>query len=119
MKDHLVALECDMGPFKPLGFEITGGKNATEMVTKISSLLGSIGATKVVGDGGGADIDPMKSFGVPTMSPHVANEHYFWYHHARSDRMTALNADDMDALSASLAAFMYVVADMDERFPRD
>ena len=82
MKDHILAIESDAGPFKPLGFEFTGGSKGKNIITDIASqLLVSINTTVITNNGGGADIDPMRSFGVPTMSPLVANSEYFWFHH--------------------------------------
>ncbi|KAF0983550.1 hypothetical protein FDP41_010615 [Naegleria fowleri] len=122
LKDHLLGVESDGGPFKPLGFEFTGGPRGMNLINQIATgLLSSINSTKIVTGGGGADVNPLRQVaGIPTMSPYVDDQdRYFWFHHTRADTMTVLNSDDLDLLSASLTSMLYVSADMDERFPRD
>ena len=46
------------------------------------------------------------------------HEKYFTYHHSAGDTMTIMNADDLDDNVFMISAFYYIVADMDERFPR-
>lgn len=121
LKDHILAIESDAGPFKPLGFEFTGGEEGRKLVELIaSSLFTNINTTQVTDNGGGADVDPLYQVaGIPVMSPKVEGSKYFWFHHSKADTMTVLNTDDLDLAAAQMGAFLYVVADMDVRFPRN
>jgi carboxypeptidase Q len=38
---------------------------------------------------------------------------YFKYHHSAGDSMTMMNADDLDSNVVGIAAFLYIIADLD------
>lgn len=116
----ILAFESDLGTFKPLGLEFPGKPNGFAAVKEIAStLLVPLNTTTVLPQGGGADIGDLMRMGVPGMSPLTANERYFWYHHSAGDSMTVQNPEEMDQCSAMISSFMFIVADMTARFPRD
>ena len=41
------------------------------------------------------------------------HEYYFRYHHTAGDSMTVMNADEMDSNVAGIAAFLYIIADLE------
>ena len=117
---HVAAIESDMGGFAPTGFSVdhvdpAAGKRAQARIADILSLLRDLGATHADTAGGGADISPMKSAGVPQISLDVHNETYFDYHHTRADTLDKVSAQDLADMTAAAAVFAYVVADLPDR----
>jgi carboxypeptidase Q len=120
ISDHILAFESDGGTFLPYGFGFTGSKRAKDILAEIAKQhLAPIGVTQMADGGGGADTAPLMARGVPGMNIRTRNEKYFWYHHTHADMMNVLSPKDMDLCSASISAMMYVVADMNERLPRN
>ncbi len=120
LKDHVAAIEADSGAFRPLGF--TSSKATDERSARMNArladvltLLAPIGATRRRDDGGGADIGPMSTSGVPQIGLMVDERTYFDYHHTESDTLDKVSKDDLDLCVATLATTVYVLADMDER----
>jgi carboxypeptidase Q len=125
-KDELartvLAVESDSGAFAPRGFTI-GHKEIDSLArmhgrfADIVSLLGPIGATKIVSEGhtGGADIAPMAPAGVPQAGLEVDGRTYFDIHHTDADTLDKVDpqllADDV----AAVAVLAYIVADLPER----
>ncbi|MFB0515659.1 MAG: M28 family metallopeptidase [Candidatus Neomarinimicrobiota bacterium] len=118
LPNHLLALESDMGVFKPRGFGFSGSPEALAILREVASLLESIGADSVVEGGGGADISPMMREGVPGMGLNVDENKYFWYHHTSADTIDKLDPRELNLCVAALAVMAYVVADMPESLPR-
>lgn len=46
-------------------------------------------------------------------------DNYFAYHHSAGDTIDVLDPDDMDSNVKAIASLLYIIADLDERFPRD
>lgn len=42
------------------------------------------------------------------------HEYYFRYHHSAGDSMMVMNADDLDSNVVGIAAFLYIIADLDQ-----
>lgn len=118
-QNFVLAIESDLGAFKPTGFGISGSSQAFDIVSEVAQLTSSLNSTSVVKGGGGEDIGPMGSVGVPTMSPTTMDSLYFWYHHTNADTMTAIQPENMDLLTAAVGVMAYTVADLKERLPRD
>jgi len=120
VNNTILALESDLGTFRAQGLQFTGGEKGYKLVQDIATnLLDVFNTTIVEKGGGGADIGDLMRQGVPGMSPKNANERYFWYHHSSGDTMLVQDPEEMDSNARMIAAFTYVVADMDQRFPRD
>ena len=115
--NHVLAVETDGGIFRPEGFGFSGSDSAMALVRQVASLLRPIGADSVSLRGGGADISPITDLGVPAMSPDVANDRYFWFHHSEADTPDKIDPRDMNLCVAALAVMVYVVADMPDRLP--
>jgi carboxypeptidase Q len=118
LANHVLAVETDGGIFRPEGVGFTGSDSARALVREIAALLRPIGADSVGRGGGGADIGPITRLGVPGMSPDVAGDRYFWFHHSPADTPDKIDPRDMALCVATLAVMTYVVADMPERLPR-
>lgn len=118
LTNHVLAIESDIGVFRPEGFSFHGVEAARGLVQEIANLLGETGATRVIEGGGGADTSPLLDKGVPVMELQTAHEKYFWYHHTRADTLDKLDRHEFNLCVASLAAMAYIVADLPARLPR-
>lgn len=117
MPNHVLAIESDGGTFQPTGFGFTGRHDAFALLQQVAPLLAPFGAGAVTRGGGGADIGPMRPYGVPQMSLSVDGRRYFHYHHTEADAMDAIDPVELARCAAALAIMAYVVADMPERLP--
>ncbi len=114
---HVLAIESDNGPFKPLGFSFVGSDEAYELVSRVAVLLERIGAGKIIRGGGEADIAPLMARGIAGMGLATDPSRYFWYHHTNGDTVDKLDPHDIALCVAAMAVMTYVVADMPDRIP--
>jgi hypothetical protein len=82
---------------------------------EIGKLLEAIDAGKMTPGGGGADISPLLSAGVPGFGVRTVGTHYFDWHHTNADSFDKIVPQEFRANVASLAVLSYVLADMPER----
>lgn len=115
---HSVAMECDNGVFRPLGFRFQGSDAGLAVAKQVGALLERIGASRVVKGEGEADVGPILERGVPGLSLDVDDTKYFWYHHSAGDMMTVIGRDDFAKCIATMAVMAYVLADIDTPIPR-
>jgi carboxypeptidase Q len=125
-KDHaaelpstVLAIESDGGGFSPRGFSIQVKpeleSRVKARVADITSLLSSIGATRVVLGHSGSDIGPMEPAGVPTLGLDVDGRTYFDIHHTDADTLDKVDPAQLADDVAAVAALAYVVADLPDR----
>ena len=88
------------------------------LVRQVVGLLGRIGAGRMEGEGGGADIEPMMQLGVPGAGLTVDDAKYFWFHHTEADTVDKLDPVDMQKCVAAMAVLAYVIADLPDKLPR-
>jgi hypothetical protein len=132
VKNHVAAIEMDGGAEKPIGFGFGGGgeervgsrrKAAARMpsaaafqrAVEIGKLLVGIDGGAISPGGGGSDIAPLLSDGVPGFGVHTVGLHYFDWHHTDADSFDKIVPGEFQANVASLAVMSYVLADMPER----
>lgn len=118
MENHVLAVESDGGVFAPEGFGFSGTPEALDIMREIGKLLEPIGAGTIKDGGGGADIGPMKPYGVPLAGLNVDGSKYFWFHHTNADMVDKLDPDEVNKCKAAMAVLAFVVADMPETLPR-
>jgi hypothetical protein len=134
VKNHVAAIEMDEGAERPLGFgygsffgprrgmpgtpppaetKLTPEQESSLAICReIGQLLAPIQATQVNSGGGGADIGPIVSKGVPSLSPTSIGEHYFDWHHTQADTVDKVSPTDFKKNTALLAVLSYILADM-------
>lgn len=123
---HVAAIEMDIGAERPTGFAlgmegVSGEKTtpqyeaALERLRAMGGLLDEIGAGGIFRDGGGADIGPLMSDGVPGLGLRTIGEHYFDWHHTRADTLDKIVPEDFRKCTAMLAVLSYVLAEMPDR----
>lgn len=119
LKDHVAAIESDGGTSQLLGIGCSIDKSrwaaARPRLEQIAKLLEPLGANRVEEGGGGADIGPMSSAGVPMLSPSIDMTHYFDYHHTDADTIEKIRPEDLNHHIAAMAIVSYVLADMPGR----
>jgi hypothetical protein len=137
LKSHVAAIEMDEGAERPVGFGYgpfqgvrrpvpesavpppkppsAAEKESIQLCQQIGQLLSRIQADQVNAGGGGSDIEPLVSKGVPSLSPTTTGEHYFDWHHTQADTVDKVNPNDFRKNIAVLAVLAYVLADMPGR----
>lgn len=117
MSNHVLAIESDIGVFRPTGFGLSekASPQARADFVEIAKLLSNIRADHVDPDGEGTDIGPMMREGVTGASLNVDFSHYFDIHHTQADTFDKVNPQELAACVATMAVMAYVVADMPER----
>jgi hypothetical protein len=118
VKNHVAAIEMDGGAEKPLGFGVTAGAQTPAAVARlkdVGTLLERVGAGAISPGGGGADIGPIMTAGVPGLALRTVGTHYFDWHHSRADTVDKIDLDDFRRNIAAMAVMAYVLADMAER----
>ena len=115
VKDHVAAIEMDGGAEKPTGFGLSASGDLQSMlgrVREIGALLDRVDAGSVEPGGGGADIAPIMTDGVPGLALRTVGTHYFDWHHSRADTTDKVKLEDLRANIAAMAVMAYVLADM-------
>ena len=116
---HVFAVESDSGVFAPARMGFTGSEAARRMMSEIFSLLAPLGMQEIVGGGGGADIGPISALGkVPMLAYSGDSTKYFTIHHTPADTVDRIDPQEVSKAAASLAAVIYVVADMPQALPK-
>lgn len=120
MPRHVAAIESDSGVFRPLGFglELSDAARAERglaMFSELAPLLKSIGVDDLGPGHGGADIGPMRAFGVPLIGMRADMTRYFDIHHTHADTFDKVSREDLNKHVAAMAVVAYVLADMPGR----
>ena len=115
LEKHTVAMECDGGVFRPLGFRFQGSAGGLAFAKQVASLAG---VPRMEAGEGEADVGPILQRGVPGLALDVDATKYFWYHHTAADMMTVIDREDFFRCIAMMAVMAYVLADIDQPIPR-
>jgi len=126
---HVAAIEMDGGAERPVGFGLglrAGQKDAPDALydealttlRQIGALLSGIEASEITRGGGGADIGPLMTEGVPGLGLRTVGEHYFDWHHTEADTLDKVDPDKFRRAMALLAVTGFVLADMPGTLPK-
>ncbi|HEY3172734.1 MAG TPA: M28 family peptidase [Thermoanaerobaculia bacterium] len=119
LERHVAALEADLGSGRPIGLAWNAGPSAEPLVKEIAALLGPLGASDVTSTGaGGADISRLILAGVPLFSVRQDASRYFDWHHTANDTFDKIEAESLDRMTAAVAVFTWVAANMPQPFER-
>ncbi len=117
--NHIFAVESDSGVFAPARLGFSGSEAARKLIAEIGTLLAPLGMQEISGGGGGADIGPIAALGkVPMMAYAGDSNKYFTIHHTPADTVDRIDPQEVSKAAASLAAMIYVVADMPQSLPK-
>lgn len=115
---HILSVESDDGVFAPARMGFTGSEAARKTMSEIFTLLAPLGM-QLTGGGGGADIGPISAAGkVPMLAYDGDATKYFTIHHTPADTIDRIEPQEVSKAAASLAAVIYVVADMPTALPK-
>ena len=106
---QLAAIESDAGGFTPRGFGLEMTPDQKKKVQLWSPLFLPYGVYDFSHEGGGADIGPLKTLGVPMFGLEPDGSRYFDYHHAENDVFSNVNRRELQAGAASMAAMIYLI----------
>lgn len=107
---HIFALESDAGGFTPRGFGFTMSESQYQKVLTWQPLIAPYGCSEFSKGGGGADIGPLnKTFNTPVAGLQPDSQRYFDYHHARNDKLEAVNKRELELGAVNMAALLYLV----------
>lgn len=116
---HVLSVESDSGVFAPARMGFTGSEAARKTMSEIFTLLTPLGMQEINGGGGGADIGPISTLGkVPMLAYSGDSNKYFTIHHTPADTVDRIEPQEVSQAAASLAAVIYVVADMPQALPK-
>jgi carboxypeptidase Q len=117
--NHILSVESDSGVFAPARLGFSGSETARKIMGEIATLLAPLGMQELTGGGGGADIGPISTLGkVPMMAYSGDSTKYFTIHHTPADTVDRIDPQEVSKAAASLAAMIYVVADMPQALPK-
>lgn len=115
---HVLAIESDLGVFRPVGFAFEGSGAALDALQRVAGLLNSLGAGRIEKGEPSADTWPLAQSGVPVMELLTEREKYFWFHHTQADTVDKVNPDEFNQCVAALAVMVYAVGEMPDKLPR-
>ena len=114
----VAALESDGGAGAPQGFGVSAGDGGVAIVEAMTRNLAAIGADTVKEGGGGADISPLKEYGVPQIGQQQDTTYYFDWHHSMADTLDKVDPGDLAKNVAAMAVLGYALAEAEETVPR-
>jgi Zn-dependent M28 family amino/carboxypeptidase len=119
IKDHVGALESDLGCDHPTGITFAGPPALTEWLAPVAHQLEPIGASMVtLGSDVGEDVASVVAKGVPGFSPSQDSRYYFNYHHTAADTFDKVDPRHLGENAAVMAVLAYALADSSSPAPR-
>jgi hypothetical protein len=116
---HVAAIESDSGAGTPIGLFVSAGEGGVEAVREVARPLLGLG----VGDfraatAGGADISPLKPFGVPTIGLRQDMTRYFDWHHTVADTLDKVDPVELGRNAVAMAFTAWALAERPQPLPR-
>lgn len=102
---HVAAVETDLGGGRPRRWGASGTEAQLEFLRRAAAPLGI-----PVGDGGGADISPLKEKGILLVGLYPEDELYMAVHHTAADTFDKVDPDDFRAGLAAVAGLVWRLA---------
>jgi Zn-dependent M28 family amino/carboxypeptidase len=90
-------------------------QHSLDLLRDIATLLKPVGADTIRPGGGGSDIEPLMTAGVPGLGEMTTDAHYFDWHHTEADTLDKVDPVEFRKNIASLAVMTYILADMPEK----
>lgn len=113
-------MESDEGTFNPYGLNYVSGDKGSCIIKEIVKLFKNLNATSSTrSDSVGSDINLWLDDGIPGAAVLQQNEKYFWFHHSQGDTMDVEDPVSLDKNTAIWAATAYIIANLEDDFPRD
>ena len=106
---HLAAIETDAGGFTPRGFGVDTTQGLYKRVVQWLPLFKPYYIDRIEPGGGGADISPLESQGVPCIGFEPDSQRYFDIHHTSADTFDKINKRELHLGAAALQALIYLL----------
>ena len=106
---HIAALESDAGGFSPRGISIDTTMGAFKKVLEWKALLNPYFVQYITQGGGGADIAPLKTLGVPLIGFQPDGQKYFDYHHTADDTFDKINKRELELSAGVIGSLIYLI----------
>jgi carboxypeptidase Q len=110
VSNHVVAMESDAGFFRPTRMGFHGDPEGLPIIERIAAVMASAGPFSAGEGGPGADISPLATEGVPTLSLGSDSNQYFRYHHSAADTPDKVDPDELAHGVGVLGVYAYVLA---------
>jgi len=108
-ENHIAAIESDDGGFTPRGFSMEATPAIRAKVKSWASLLEPYGLTEFNGEGGGADVGPLRPQGATIFEFLPDSQRYFRYHHTKEDTFDKVDKRELELGAASMTALVYLI----------
>jgi Zn-dependent M28 family amino/carboxypeptidase len=115
-KNHVAAIESDLGSDHPLGFNAKMSANAIAGLAPVQEVLSSIGANLIrqTSYSPGSDISPLAQAGIPALGIIQDGRTYFNYHHTAADTLDKVNPQSLRENAAAMVVMGYALAEGEE-----
>jgi carboxypeptidase Q len=112
MKNHVGAIESDLGADHPTGIYYAGKPELGQWLRPVAQVLDRIGAGSLVNaPETGEDISGLTQKGVPSFAPIQDSRFYFNYHHTAADTFDKIDKKHLNENAAIMAVLAYALAD--------
>ncbi|MGH9502802.1 MAG: M20/M25/M40 family metallo-hydrolase [Terriglobales bacterium] len=120
IKNHVAALESDLGAAHPMGFRAKISAEAESRLQPVLDVLQPTGANLIVlsSDSPEADIEPLAKQGVPAFGLLQDSRTYFNYHHTAADTLDKIVPRELRENATAMAVMGYALAAMPDPLPR-
>ena len=122
MTNIVIAMESDIGTFRPQGITFSGtnltAQCVMQSIVQLMKSPPSMNATQLWLNNEGSDTFEFYNQGVPISSLSTENERYFWYHHTDADMIDVENSAYLDQCLALWTSVVYTLAALDQPLPR-
>ena len=120
IRNHVAAIESDLGASRPLGFQAEMNPDALPMLKPVQDVLDSFGANliRLIPRSPGADIAPLAEAGVPALGLMEDSRIYFNYHHTAADTLDKIVPQELRENASAMAVMGYALATMPDVLPR-
>jgi carboxypeptidase Q len=106
---HIAAIETDAGGYTPRGFQIDTITGLYKLSLTWKKLFAPYFIETIEPDGGGADIGPLETFGVPCIGYRPDGQRYFDIHHTPDDTFDKVNKRELELGAAAIGGLMYLI----------
>ena len=119
LRNHIGALESDLGAGHPAGIHFVGKPELEEFLRPVAQILDAFGAGSLLASREvGTDVDPLNRKGIPGFSPIQDSRFYFNYHHTAADTLDKVDPRQLQENAAAMAMLAYTIANLPEPLPR-
>lgn len=106
---HIAAMESDRGGFTPRGFTMSTTEGVKTIIKGWKPLFEPYDLWDFNQEGGGADISPLASQGVPLIGFLPDSQRYFSVHHTSEDTIDKVDKRELELGAASMAALIFMI----------